>query len=312
MLDNQPIRIGMTVPQIFYPDQVDPTLISSFVTRAETLGCESLWGQERIIGGVDSLEPINLLSYVSALTQTIKLGTSVLVASTRNPIMLAKELTTLDHLSDGRLIVGIGLGGRVEQYHLFGAPSEHRVRFFMESIRVLKSLWEQPEAHFPGSYWELGGEQMNPKPVQTPHPPIWIGGIHPNVLRRSAKYGDGWMGNGNSSTNQFRSQVEILTQALEEEGRDLQNFQISKRVYIGVDNDENKAKRRMADYFSNHYGVNPERAGEVSITGNTEQCVDLLSDVVHAGAQMLMLNPAYDYLEQMEILAEEVIPKLTS
>ena len=248
---------------------------------------------------------------MAALTQTIKLGTSVLVASTRNPIMLAKELTTLDHLSNGRLIVGIGLGGRVEQYHLFGAPSEHRVRFFMESIRVLKSLWEQPEAHFHGSYWGLDGEQMNPKPVQTPHPPIWIGGIHPNVLRRSAKYGDGWMGNGNSSTSQFRSQAEILTHALEEEGRDLQNFQISKRVYIGVDNDEIKAKRRMADYFSNHYGVNPDRAGEVSITGNAEQCVDLLSDVVHAGAQMLMLNPAYDYLEQMEILAEEVIPKLT-
>ena len=125
----------MTVPQIFYPEQVDTTLINSFVTKAETLGFESLWVQERIIGGVNSLEPINLLSYVSALTQTIKLGTSVLVASTRNPIMLAKELTTLDHLSDGRLIVGIGLGGRVEQYHLFGAPSEHRVRFFMESIR---------------------------------------------------------------------------------------------------------------------------------------------------------------------------------
>ena len=310
MLKNPTIPIGITVPQVFYPDQVDSTVISSFVTRAEALGFESLWVQERIIGGVNSLEPINLLCYVAALTDKIKLGTSVLVASTRNPIMLAKELTTLDHLSNGRLIVGIGLGGRIEQYHLFGAPPDHRGRFFMECLGVLKSLWEQPHAHFEGSYWNLAGEQMYPKPIQTPHPPIWIGGIHPNVLRRSAKYGDGWMGNGNSSTSQFLSQVEILKQALDEEGRDPNNFQISKRVYIAVDNDEATAKRRMADYFWSHYGVTEERAGEVSISGNPERCVELLSDVINAGAQMLMLNPAYDYPEQMEILADEVIPNL--
>jgi len=311
MLKNPIIPIGITVPQVFYSEEVDSTLISSFVTRAEALGFESLWVQERIIGGVNSLEPLNLLCYVAALTRKIKLGTSVLVASTRNPILLAKELTTLDHLSNGRLIVGIGLGGRIEQYHLFGAPPDHRVRFFMEFIEVLKSLWEQPYAHVEGSYWNLSGEQMNPKPIQTPHPRLWIGGIHPNVLRRSAKYGDGWMGNGNSSTSQFRSQVKILTQALDEEGRNLNDFQISKRIYIAVDNDEARAKRRMADYFCNHYGVTEDRAGEVSISGNPERCVELLSEVIHAGAQMLMLNPAFDYPEQLEILADEVIPNLT-
>ena len=311
MLKNPIIPIGITVPQVFYPEEVDSTLISSFVTRAEALGFESLWVQERIIGGVNSLEPLNLLCYVAALTRKIKLGTSVLVASTRNPILLAKELTTLDHLSNGRLIVGIGLGGRIEQYHLFGAPADHRVRFFMEFIGVLKSLWEQPYAHVEGSYWNLSGEQMKPKPIQTPHPPLWIGGIHPNVLRRSAKYGDGWMGNGNSSTSQFRSQVKILTKALDEEGRNLNDFQISKRIYIAVDNDEARAKRRMADYFCNHYGVTEDRAGEVSISGNPERCVELLSEVIHAGAQMLMLNPAFDYPEQLEILADEVIPNLT-
>ena len=93
-------------------------------------------------------------------------------------------------------------------------------------------------------------------------------------------------------------------------GIDPNNFQISKRVYIAVDNDEATAKRRMADYFWSHYGVTEERAGEVSISGNPERCVELLSDVISAGAQMLMLNPAYDYPEQMEILADEVIPNL--
>jgi len=102
-------------------------LVGSFVTRAEALEFESLWVQERIIGGVDSLEPMNLLSYVAALTQTAKLGTSVLIPSTRNPVMLAKEITTLDHLSNGRLIVGVGLGGRVRSVGKKGGlfPRKH-------------------------------------------------------------------------------------------------------------------------------------------------------------------------------------------
>ena len=111
MPENHAISFGIAVPQVFYPGSVDMALVRSFVTRAEALGFESLWVQERIIGGVDSLEPVNLLSYVAALTNTAKLGTSMLILSTRNPIMLAKELTTLDHLGNGRLIVGVGLGG---------------------------------------------------------------------------------------------------------------------------------------------------------------------------------------------------------
>ena len=108
MSESNSISFGIALPQVFYPGSVDMALVGSFVTRAEALGFESLWVQERIIGGVDSLEPVNLLSYAAALTQTAKLGASVLIPSTRNPVMLAKEITTLDHLSNGRLIVGVG------------------------------------------------------------------------------------------------------------------------------------------------------------------------------------------------------------
>jgi len=226
--------------------------------------------------------------------------------------MLAKEITTLDHLSNGRLIVGVGLGGRVEQYHLFGAPSERRVSYFLESIEVMKALWQEPVPSFEGRYWTLRGETMNPKPVQKPHPPIWIGGIHPNALRRSARLGDGWMGNGNSSIEQFKAQRDILVNALEQGGRDPETFSISKRVYIAVDNDESRAQRRMADYFGNHYGVAPDRAAQVSVTGSPEKCVEGLMEVIGAGAGMLMLNPAFDFMEILEVLAEEVVPHLRS
>jgi len=310
MSESKTLGFGIALPQVFVPGSIDTTMVSYFVTRAEALGFESFWVQERIIGGVDSLEPLNLLSYVAALTNTAKLGTSVLIPSTRNPVMLAKELTTLDHLSNGRLIVGVGLGGRVEQYHLFGAPPDRRVAYFLESIRVMQSLWQQPEANFEGKYWTLSGEKMNPKPLQKPHPPIWIGGTHPNALRRSARYGSGWMGNGNSSTEQFKVQRNNLVQALEEQGRDPESFPVSKRVYIAVDNDEAKAKRRMADYFGQHYGVAPERVEEVTITGNPAKCVQGLMEIIESGAGMLMLNPAFDYQEQMEALAQEVIPYL--
>jgi len=151
---------------------------------------------------------------------------------------------------------------------------------------------------------------MNPKPVQKPHPPIWIGGIHSNALRRSARYGDGWMGNGNSSTEQFKSQREVLVRALEEQGRDPETFPVSKRVYIAVDSDEGRAHRRMAEYFGHHYGVAADRAVQVSITGSPEKCIEGLMKVARAGAGMLMLNPAFDYQEQMELLAQEVIPHL--
>jgi len=190
------------------------------------------------------------------------------------------------------------------------APSERRVGYFLESIEVMKALWQEPVASFEGRYWTLRGETMNPKPVQKPHPPIWIGGIHPNALRRSARYGDGWMGNGNSSTEQFKSQQEVLVRALDEVGRDPETFPISKRVYIAVDNDEARAERRVAEYFGHHYGVAPDRAVQVSITGSPEKCVEGLMGVIEAGARMLMLNPAFDYQEQMEIFSQEVIPHL--
>ncbi len=111
------------------------------------------------------------------------------------------------------------------------------------------------------------------------------------------------MGNGNSSTEQFKSQREVLVRALDEAGRDPETFPISKRVYIAVDSDEARAEQRIAEYFGHHYGVATDRAVQVSITGSPEKCIEGLMEVIKAGAGMLMLNPAFDYQEQMEILA---------
>ena len=310
MTQHHTVPCGIAIPQVFADGSIDMGLVRKHVARAESLGYHSLWVQERIIGGTPTLEPITLLSYVAAITQSIRLGTAVIIATTRNPVLLAKELGTLDQLSTGRLIVGLALGGRPDQYALLGAPSERRVRHFAESLAVMKALWEQPEASFNGQFWTLDGEAMEPGPVQKPHPPVWFGGRHPDSLRRAVRYGDGWMGAGSTTTEQFKGHVGIIRENLEASGRDPATFAISKRVYIAVDNDEARAERRLREWFGAHYG-NADLASRVSVWGSVSRCIEGLAEIVEGGAEMLMLNPAFDNMEHLEKLHEEVIPQLS-
>ena len=195
---------GIAVPQVFVDEPVDMGLVRDFSRRAETLGYHSLWTQEQIIGSTPVLEPISLLCHVSAVTSTIGLGTAVVIASTRNPVHLAKQLATLDQMSGGRLIAGLALGGRRRQYALLDGPSERRVRHFAESVEIIRALWVEAKPKYDGHFRTLDGESIAPRPLQQPHPPIWMGGRHPNGLRRAARIADGWMGAGSTTTADFR------------------------------------------------------------------------------------------------------------
>ena len=305
------ISFGISVPQIFTEDQINLSLIRNFATRAEALGYESLWVQEKIIGDADSLEPINLLSYVSAITKDIDLGIAVIIATTRNPFMLAKELGTLDHLSGGRLILGYALGGRPDTYSLLGAPGEKRVRHFNECLSVLEKLWTQEKASFQGEFWDFKNVSMLPLPVQRPRPPIWFGGRQEAALKRSVRRGDGWMGAGSTSTRQFKDHCRIVKSELNRLGKDESKFTISKRVYVAVDDDETRALKRLTDWFGSHYG-NPDLAESVSVWGSVEKCILGMQEVLDAGAEMLMFNPVFDHMEHLEILTSDIIPHLKS
>ena len=284
-------------------------LVAAYARRAEALGYHGLWVQEQIIGSTPSLEPISLLCYVAAVTDKIRLGTAVVILTTRNPVHLAKELSSLDQMSGGRLIVGIALGGRSDQYALLGAPAERRVRHFVESVEVMRALWTQSSATYDGHFWQLDGEAMEPKPAQRPHPPIWLGGRHPDGLRRAVRYGDGWMGAGSTTTEQFRGHVDIIRERLTSSGRDPSTFSISKRVYIALDDDEDRAERRLREWFGHRYG-NADLAGRVSVWGRESRCAEGLAEVVESGAQMLMLNPVFDHMEHLQALHADIIPKL--
>jgi probable F420-dependent oxidoreductase len=251
---------------------------------------------------------MSLLTYAAALTSRLRLGTSVMLTVLRNPVQLAKLVSSLDQLSQGRLTVGIGIGGHVPE-SVFGLPSGQRVRRFVEGIQVMKALWTQPRAQVSGTFWQFQDVAMEPKPVQKPHPPIWFGARQAPALQRAVRHGDGWMGAGSSSTADFIEQYGLLQRFLDEAQRDPATFAVSKRVYLAVDNDRSRAERRLREWFSMRYR-SADMGAQCGIWGSTAECTEKLAEIVRAGAQHLLLNPMFDDLEHLELLAQEIMPHL--
>ena len=304
------LEFAISIPQTFLGASIEPAKIRAFLGRAETLGFTGAWAVEQILGRIPSLEPVTLLTYAAAVTARIRLGSAVLLTALRSPVHLAKSLASLDHLSGGRLDVGVGLGGNPRIYPAFGLSSERRAARFAESVRVMKQLWTEPRVSFQGEFWRLENASMEPKPVQRPHPPIWFGAHHPNALRRAVELGDAFMGAGSLGTAPFADEVRLLRRMLEEAGRDPAAYPIGKRVYIAVDSDRARAGKRLAEWFGAFYG-RPEMAEQVAVWGDTQACVDGLGAVVAAGARVLLLNPVFDEAEQVERFAADIAPKLT-
>jgi probable F420-dependent oxidoreductase len=309
MASGREAQFGIAAPQIHTEFPVNPPTIQAYVQRAEALGFHSLWVQEqgRLKSVAGALEAVSLLSYAAALTQRILLGNAVFLLNLRNPIQLAKAIASLDQLSQGRVIFGAGLGAVTRLYAAYGLPAERRVARFNEGLTLIKKLWTEDNVNFDGQFWQLKEASLLPKPVQKPHPPIWFGAHSEPAIRRAARMGDGFVGAGSCSAEEFKALVECLRRALLEAGRDAANFPIAKRVYIGVDRDRERALRRTREWFGHYYGV-PELADRVAVWGSAEECVHKLEGLVSAGARLLVLNPMFDLPEQMEVLAGQVIP----
>lgn len=174
----------------------------------------------------ECLEPLTLLSFLAAQTRTVRLLTSVLVLPYREPVFTAKIIASLDYLSGGRVIAGCGVGWLAEEFERLGAPPfEERGSVTDEYIQVFKELWTGDTPSFAGKYTRFSDITFEPKPVQKPHPPIWVGGDSPSALRRAALFGDGWYPTGvNSrypvgSTTQLSSALDSLRRHSEEAGR---------------------------------------------------------------------------------------------
>jgi probable F420-dependent oxidoreductase len=252
-----------------------------------------------------------LLSYVAAITSKLRLGTSVILLPLRNPLQLAKAYATLDCMSGGRAVMGVGLGGGHLGSHedVFGYTREHRVTRFSEAVQIMKLLWTEPKSSFQGQYWNFRDISMEPKPIQKPHLPLWFGGHHENALRRAVKYGNGWMGAGSSSSSAFIRESAMIRRFLDEARRDSASFTYGKRVYLAVDKDKVRAERRLREWFQRRY-KNADLGPRVSIWGSREECTEKIRELVRAGAQHIVFNPMFDEMEHLEVCAKEIMPHL--
>jgi alkanesulfonate monooxygenase SsuD/methylene tetrahydromethanopterin reductase-like flavin-dependent oxidoreductase (luciferase family) len=228
----------------------------------------------------------------------------VLVLPVYNPVHVAHQVATLDYLSGGRAVLGVGLG-REQHYPPFQVTRERRVRRFLEAIEVMKALWTQPKVTYRGQIFQVEDGVMGPKPVQKPHPPVWLGGGHPDALRRAAAMADGWMGAGGSSNAAFARSVPLVRAALEKAGRDPAAFPISKRVFMSVHERPEVAQAEVHRWFSLVYH-NPDLTTTGGVYGTPEQVREQLEALVDMGANHLLLNPVTRYTEQVEALAEVV------
>lgn len=308
------IRFGMAIPQVFLDGHADMPLVAQTLQRAEHLGYESAWVQDQIIGDTALMESVSLLCYAAAVTERIKLGVSVIVFPTRNAVQLAKSVSTLDHLSGGRAILGIGLGPPATAdnfYKAFGIEYQQRLRRFTEGLEVMRSLWENQAASFDGEFYGLNNTRMEPKPLQTPLP-VWFGGQHPDAIKRAAKQANGYMGAGPTPTWQFEQHVQQLHAVMDESGRNRSECPVSKRVYLALDDNAENAKARLDEFFEARYPWqikdDPNFVANICCWGSAEQVATGLREVSDAGAEMIVLNPLWNYVEQYEKLAEEVLP----
>jgi len=295
------IALGAALPHRS-PEPIDIGTVRRVAQRAEALGFRDLWVTENTLDHVFCFDPVVVLTYAAAVTSTIRLGASVVVLPVHNPIHIAHQWASLDHVSGGRAILGLGLG-RDHHYEQFQTPREGRVRRFREAVDLVKALWTEPKVSYQGRIFSLENGTMAPKPVQKPHPPIWMGVGHPDALRRTAAIADGWMGSGGSSNAAFVRSVPILREALEKAGRDPAAFPISKRVFLAVDERPGIARAELHRWFTVVYR-NPEGTDASGIHGTPEQVRDRLEELVAAGANHLLLNPVSRYTEQLEALAE--------
>jgi probable F420-dependent oxidoreductase len=223
----------------------------TFCRKAEEQQIASLWVSDHVVfpkvntsnypGGrfphapeTPYLEPVAVLAAAAMCTERARIGASVFILGHRHPIVMAKMLTTIDNLSNGRLICGFGVGWWAEEFAALGIPFRTRGRQGDEMLRVFKELWTSENPQFDGEFYRFSNIGFAPKPVQKPYPPLWIGGNSPGAFRRVVTLGDGWHATA-QSPEQLRHSLERLQQAAEKAGRPFNTIALSLRLPLRAD-----------------------------------------------------------------------------
>jgi probable F420-dependent oxidoreductase len=322
-------REGLSMP-LPYADIDDCVRMSQL---AEQLGYHSAWGNDHITAPTyvresyteppRFFEPLVTLAYVAAHTERIKLGTAVLVVPMRDPVLLAKQVSTLDQASGGRFLLGVGVGAYREEL-LAIRPSlnkPNRGDMLEEGLAALRLLLDEREASMEGTFWNFRDIEIYPKAVQTPFP-IYVGGNHPNQISRTVKYGQAWFPASIPPEMVANGRAELVRQA-EEAGRDPASIRVAPQVIVSIRRTQQEAqanfeRSEMFRHFntlldSTLRDVQLEKATGASLIGTPPEIIERVGQFQEAGADMMasmtFVSPTFEQtLEDIQMFAEEVFP----
>jgi alkanesulfonate monooxygenase len=295
-----------------YPEMPDPQALIAYAVKAEELGFDSVWVWDHIFLGVDPpfpvIDSLTLLSAVAARTEKIKLGTGVLVLPLRNPVVLAKELSSLDLIAGGRLVLGMASGWYKREFDAVGVPFNERGRIMDRNLEILRRLWteELVDGEYPPH--RLRGSNMSPKPPRLPV--MLIGGYVDRVLKRAALNG-GWLTYFYTPKSFAKSWAKVRRYA-GEAGKDPAGLLNANQLSIYVGASRASVEGPMMEWLGQEwdYAAWSDSTKDAAVFGTVDECVTQLLAQHAVGVQKLIFIPYRYQMDQVEIIAREIIPRL--
>ena len=300
------MQLGLRLPQTGV-NQVNKENIIHLAEEADTTGLHSLWVLERLIwpinpqdpypGSKDGkfpndwqyiLDPIETLTFVASKTKRIKLGTSVIDMLFHNPLILSKRFITLDILSNGRAIAGLGIGWARDEYQTSGIPFKNRGDRADEYLHLLKKIWNDNIVKFDGRYYGVPPSKIGPKPLQKPRIPIYLGGYSGKTFARIANHADGWICTIRGSLQQTQSNIEMIKKECLRANRDPKEIEIAAIVYPNTEGLSNEVDYSKLTEFSGK--CQEQKSSRQLLNGNMEQLADDLRQIEEIGVDVAILN----------------------
>jgi probable F420-dependent oxidoreductase len=297
------MKIGISIPNNWGVE--NPQQLVDLAMLADACGYDSLWVTEHLLnigyigerlGNKPYYHSLGMLAYIAARTSRIALGTSVVVLPFRNPADLAKFAATIDQLSGGRLILGVGTGALQAEFEALGIPYKERGAITNETMQVMKVLWTQERARFHGKYWNFDDILFSPKPVQKPHVPLWVAGMSRPAYRRAGTLGDGWHATG-IPLEEFCAGRNEIRRFAAEAGRDPAQITMSMRINVS---------------YGSNFTTETERRSVLD-GDDLDAMVAAITEWRDAGVEHLILAPATTDMAQLRVeterIAQTVLPR---
>jgi probable F420-dependent oxidoreductase len=306
-----PLRVGLQIGAITSPGEPLGD-IPAFAAAVEEMGFDSLWLGEHLLWSAAFLDPLAVIAAASGVTDRLLLGTSVLILPLHHPVRLAKTAATLDILSGGRLLLGVGVGGEnPEEFRAMGVGHAGRGRRADEAMTLLRRLWRERDVTHDGPSFPLHDVTLRPPPTSPQGPPLWVGGRSAAARRRAALLADGWMPYlvSPGQLSDGRAAIEDLRHERGLEGP----FETAVHLFVGLGTRDGGA-REVAALLESLYRVDLlERVGDRCLVGSAAACVDRALRYVEAGARHVVLQVAHwgpTHVEAVEAVATGVLPAL--